>query len=554
MLLAIALRDFVLIESLDLDFSAGLTTLTGETGAGKSIVLDAVGLLLGDRGDARFIRQGADKCDIALEYDISALPTVKTWLAEQDLQSDDDVLLLRRVIATNGRSRCYVNGTAQPVGHLKTLGEWLIDIHGQNDHQSLVRPARQLALLDECVQQPDLLAQVNDAYQQYQQAVDKVTQASQNQAQQQQRLDFLTFQVEELDQLALTEGELEALDAEQSTLSHSEQLISTAENALALLRDNDHAIDAQLSRLTQDCQQLAAIAPAMKEAAEMLDAATININEASETLSRFASNSELDPNRLHWVENRLSEIFRLAKKHHIDPSEVVTHHAQLSEELAELQSLNEDPEALQAAADAAKKQYDRVAEQLSTARKAAASELSQQVTDIMQTLSMEGGKLSIDLTPHEPSSLGSERCQFLVAANAGQAAGLLGTVASGGEMSRISLAIQVASVGAGSAPTLIFDEVDTGIGGKTAAIVGRRLRELANNQQILSVTHLPQVAASGHQHLLVSKSTTNQQTTTTVTTLSETDRIEELARMLGSESITTTTRANAQDILHQQTQ
>jgi DNA repair protein RecN (Recombination protein N) len=552
MLLHLSIRDFVLVKTLALDFQTGLTTLTGETGAGKSIVLDAVGLLLGDRSDARYLREGADNCELAAEFDLSKLAHAQQWLTEQDIpfDSEDQIVQLRRVIAGNGRSRCFINGSLQPVGQLKQLGEFLIDIHGQNEHQSLGRSPKQREIIDNAIADQNILATVAEHYHAYQQAEANYKKALNGQQEDNQRIQFLSFQHEELVTLATNADEIHDLDQEQTQLSHSEQLLNVCHQALDFLREQDQSAESMLTKFSQQCQELNEISAPIGEAGTLLDNALININEAADSLEKFVNTADLDPSRLEWVETRLADIFRLARKHKIEPEKLPEFQQKIEHELAELVEQTADPETLSKRRDEAQRTYHKAAEKLTAARQKIAEQLSDKITETMQTLGMKGGQFTVKLEPMDQASqFGNERIRFYVAANPGQSLAPLGDVASGGEISRISLAIQVSSAGSQLIPTLIFDEVDTGIGGKTAAVVGMRMRQLAQHQQILAVTHLPQVAASGHQQLEVQKSTDGVATSTTVEQLSESSRIEEIARMLGSEKLTDTAKANAAELI-----
>ncbi len=552
MLVHLSVHNYAIVEHLDLELQSGMSVITGETGAGKSIMLDALGLALGDRADSGVVRPGADKADILASFDLTDIPEARSWLSERDLDTDGPCIL-RRVITSEGRSRAYINGSPCPQGDLKALGELLIDIHSQHEHQSLLKPDTHRRLLDEYAGASDLARQVQLAAQRWKQTRSELERLSSSGDEQRARHQLLSYQLEELENLSLGENELEQLEQEHKTLSNAEQLLGTCRQVLELCSESDagnvlSALTASLNRLGTFSNQPGALS----EATNLLASAQIQVEEAVGELNRFIDHFDADPQRQQQLEDRLDSIYSLARKHRVQPGDLGELQQRL---LDELESLNADDEAVERLSDelaAYARHYQEKASELSQLRQAAASTLAGAVEVEMQRLGMPGGRFNIQLSPQNSDSLqpnGLELVEFQVSANPGQPLKGLAKVASGGELSRISLAIQVITTQTSRVPTLVFDEVDVGIGGPTAEVVGQLLRRLGERGQVLTVTHLPQVAAQGHQHLFVHKQRGSEETRTAVATLDAEQRIEEVARMLGGLDLTDESLAHARKML-----
>lgn len=546
MLLSLHIRDFVLVKQLSLDFAHGFTVLTGETGAGKSILLDALGLALGERGDASMIRQGCDKTEVSAEFAVT--PSVATWLAAQDLEAAE-TLLLRRVVDQSGRSKAFINGSPVPLTQLRSVGELLVDIHGQHAHQSLLRADAQRHLLDAHAHLQALSAQVATHYKAWQQLVQQMAHAEQNAAGLAREREQLTWQVEQIAQLDLQQDEWANIQSEQQRLAHAANLLELAEQSAQVLSEGEQAVADQLNSLLTRLQQFSRYDARLTPIAELLDAARINVQEAGYALSDYLQKSDLDPARLQQVEDRMQAIHDCARKLRLAPEALLTQLNTWQTALAALQA-STDLAQLQQAVQAAETAYRQAATALSTQRQAAAVALGQAVTQAMQDLSLAGGQFAVQLTPRKQAAAhGLEDVEFLVAGHAGVSPRPLNKVASGGELARISLALSVITSQATPVPTLIFDEVDSGIGGAVAEVVGKLLAKLGQDRQVLCVTHLPQVAAQGSQHFVVRKSTEAGQTLSEIQALSDAERVDEIARMLGGISITNTTRQHAKEML-----
>lgn len=551
MLRRLLIKDFVLVDQLELDFRPGFGALTGETGAGKSILLDALALLLGERGDAGVVRSGCDKADLAAEFDLPANSPARPWLLAQDLSADEDVILLRRVIDSGGRSRAYINGMPATATQLRELGEFLADIHGQHAHHALLRPDAQRILLDSHAGLLPLAREVALAYRDWRAAVKAREEAEQGQAHLLREREMLSYQVKELRELGFAAEEWEALNQEQARLSHAASLLEGASAALDAVSESDAPLATETERLAARLQELAGYDPQLGEIAQLLSEAAIRLEEAGHALRRYRDRVDLDPQRLAEVDQRLAAVLDMARKYRVAPEALP---GLLEESAARLASLDElaDPAALLAREQETQALFDRKARELSGKRETAAAALGEAVTEAMQGLAMAGGTFQIALQPEpDGAATGYERIEFQVAANPAQPLRPLGKVASGGELSRIGLAIQVITSEAQSAPTLIFDEVDVGIGGSVAEIVGRRLRELGRTHQVLCVTHLPQVAAQADWQWKVAKETVDGATLSRLSALAEAERVEEIARMLGGVNITETTRQHAAELLGQ---
>jgi len=551
MLSHIHIQDLVIVRALSLDLGPGMTAMTGETGAGKSILIDGLGLALGDKADPAMIRAGSDRAEVTAVFDISQLPAVQAWLEERELGAGDDCIL-RRVLVREGRSRAFINGSPATQQLLGELGEQLLAIHGQHAHQALLRPQAQRELLDAYAGNGELLHKVGDAWQRLRRA-EKALAALQDAARDRAaRLEFLRFQVSELDGLDLRPGELTELEEEQRRLANAEQLQTDSAALAELLYESDQAIAPSLSRATSLLGQLSRLDPRLGEGREMLDSARIQVEEAASLLRHYADGVELDPARLAQVDERMGQAHDLARKHRVDPDALPEHHQALRTELDQLENADQAESDLSGEVDAARAAYLQAAKALSKARGKAAKQLAKTVTDSMQTLAMAGGRFGVQVDSDEdgnPGAHGIDQVNFEVAANPGQPAGALNKVASGGELSRISLAIQVATAGCDEVPSLIFDEVDVGIGGAVAEIVGQLLRKLGESRQVLCVTHLPQVASQAHQHLKVHKQTDGKTTETGISPLADQERVAEVARMLGGVKITDQTLAHAREMI-----
>ncbi len=549
MLLHLSVKDFVIVDRVELDFDRGFTVLTGETGAGKSILIDALALVLGDRAEASVVRAGCDRAEISAQFDVAALRELNRWLEESDLAGDQGVCLLRRVVDASGRSRAFINGHAATLQQLKEVGEQLVDIHGQHAHQSLVKPAAQRALLDGYGGLEETADLVADAYRAWQEIRRQRELMEKDAAQLLREREDLEWRVQELAALHFSAEEWHELQAEHGRLSHAASLIEGAREGVELLSESDQSLLAQLAGLISRLNQLRDYDPALGEVMQVLEPAEIQLREASYALNHYLQRLDLDPQRLAQCEQRLEAIHGAARKFRVMPERLP---ALLAEAQTRLEQLGDaaDPEAMARREADAEARFRAAAKKLSTGRRKAARELSQKVTATMQTLAMAGGIFEVALPPvEEGASFGVENVEFLVAAHGGTSPRPLAKVASGGELSRISLAIQVAAVDVAAVPTLIFDEVDVGIGGGVAEIVGSLLKRLGREHQVLCITHLPQVAAQGDHHLRVSKETVAGKTRSRIESLDRQARVEEVARMLGGVDITETTRAHAAEML-----
>ncbi|MDT8404833.1 DNA repair protein RecN [Sulfuriflexus sp.] len=552
MLNHIHIRDFAIIDELDLDLHTGMSVLTGETGAGKSILIDALGLALGDRADADVVRQGCKRAEIIANFELADLPEAQAWLEENELD-DDSQCLIRRTIAAEGRSRGFINGTPVPIQSLRALGEMLVDIHGQHEHQSLMRVHAQRELLDDYAQHGSLLKQLACAYKTWNEANDEYERLRQAASDRDTRLDFLRYQVQELETLAPQEDEHAELEQEHVRLANVSRLQDTAHRHIEALDDNEQiSATALLSRAVSELDGLREMDGRLGDIADSLNSALTNVEDASKELRHYLDSLDADPARLSEIDSRLGSFLDLARKHHVKPGELLHQLDELSNELDSLQHAETRLEGLQTEIGKHFTAYSQLADKLGKSRRKHARTLAKQVTGHMQELGMPGGHFDIVLHARDqavPSAEGMEKVEFMVSANPGQALRPLNKVASGGELSRISLAIQVVLANNVRIPTLIFDEVDVGIGGGVAEIVGNRLRSLADNRQVLCVTHLPQVASQAHHHLQVSKTRGKAQTGTHIQALDETARGQEIARMLGGVEITEQTLAHAKEML-----
>lgn len=545
MLRTLHIRDFVIVEQTEIHFGPGFTVFSGETGAGKSILIDALALALGERGDVSVLREGAARADITAVFDTP--PALRAWLAEREIDADDE-LALRRVVDAQGRSRAYINGTPATVAQLRELGDSLVDIHGQHAHQSLMRPEAQRDLLDAHGGHGELRQGVAQAWKQWRALARQLELAEKDAAGLAAERERLQWQVDELDRLGLAPDEWDALQSEHTRLSHSQSLLDGATQILDALDGEGDSAHHRLTAANQRIQQMLRHDTGLQGIYDELESARIAISEAVSDLNNYVSRVDLDPRRLADVEARLSAVFETARKFRTEPEALCALRDSLHAELSALQAAA-DIDALRAQAQAAQAQYDAAAAKLTTARRKVAKDLGKQVTQAMQTLAMQGGKFEPTLAAAAPSAHGNEHVEFLVAGHAGTTPRPLAKVASGGELSRISLALSVIASRAARVPTLIFDEVDSGVGGAVAEAVGKLLRELGERHQVLCVTHLPQVAACGNNQFLVSKTESRGTTRSRIEELDDGARVEEIARMLGGIKLTATTREHAREML-----
>jgi DNA repair protein RecN (Recombination protein N) len=557
MLRHLSIRDFVIVAALDLEFDSGFTVFSGETGAGKSILIDALALALGARADASVVRTGEARADITAEFETHA--QVEQWLDEQALGSpggaaaDDphgSTVMLRRVVDANGRSRAFINGTAATLAQLREVGEMLVDIHGQHAHQLLMRLDAQRELFDTHAGLIERAGVVSRAWRTWRDKVQAIELARTRDRELQLERERLAWQLAELDKLAPQPGEWEEVNAEHNRLSHSANLIDGVQGALAALSESDEAMITHLASIVSKVRDLAEIDPALNDALAALEPAEIQLQEAAYSLSHYAQRLELDPERLAQIEKRVDALHSAARKFRLQPQTLPEEHAARRAQLAALDAAT-DLDSLHAAEAKAKEVYLAEARQLSKARTKAAKTLGSAVTTGMQELSMKGGSFEVALVAlPEGGAHGLEQVEFRVAGHAGVPLRPLAKVASGGELARISLALAVIASAASPTPTLIFDEVDTGIGGAVAEVVGRLLHQLGRARQVLCVTHLPQVAARGDHHFQVAKAANGKGgTVSSVTSLDKASRVEEVARMLGGLEITATTRKHAREML-----
>lgn len=546
MLTALSLRDFVIVESLSLDVRQGFTVLTGETGAGKSILIDALQLILGGRADAGVVREGAERTNIVAEF----LPpkSAKEWLAANELETGDDVLMIRRTVDVRGRSRAWVNGISVAASQLRELGETLVDVHGQHAHQSLLKPAYQLKLLDDHAGASAELSAVRDAFAVWQKARRALDDATANADAIAEKTERLAWMIEDLEALSPKEGEWERLNADHRRLSHGVAISEGLNEVLGTLTEDGESASAMLSSAHAKLSSLSRYDEKLAAVAETLSTGMDLIEEAARDAARYLDRADLDGERFAEVDRRVSHYYELARKFRSEPEGL---HELLEKSRSELKALTgaKDVEALKKAEAQAARNYEAVAVKLSEARRRGALVLSEAVTAQMQRLAMKGARLEIALVTQAPGATGSEHCEFLIAGHAGVQTRPLIKVASGGELARISLAIAVITASAMPVPTLIFDEVDSGIGGATAEVVGQLLHKLGENRQVLCVTHLPQVAACGDNHWRVEKQFTGETTLSNLRVLSAQERVEEVARMLAGISISDNTRAVAQEML-----
>ena len=555
MLQTLSLRDFVIVDQLELDFSSGFTVLTGETGAGKSILLDALSLVLGERADSSQIREGCNRAEISALFriDVQQIEHFNQWLDEQGFPIEDDgkSLLLKRTVEANGRSRAFINGSVATLAQLREAGDQLVDIHGQHAHQLLLKGGAQRELLDRHANHLDLITEVSQLFKTLNESRRRLEQAENAGQDIERERERLEWQLEELSELSPQEGEWSAIQSEHARLANGAKIISGCQEAIDALSDADNSVESILSKASTNISALAEHDSALSDISQALESAQIQIDEAVHGLNRYLQKLDLDPARLSEVEERMQALHGAARKYRTEADDLPKLLLDTTERLEAL-TASQNIEALRERVKQEELAYLKQAKQLSQKRNKAALDLGKQVSAAMQDLSMAGGQLEIALLPlAEGGAHGLEQIEFLVAGHAGSTPRSLAKVASGGELARISLAISVITSKASFTPTLIFDEVDAGIGGAVAETVGKLLRQLGESHQILCVTHLPQVAAQGNHHLKVSKSQAGDKTLSQVMPLGRSERVEEVARMLGGATITDTTRRHARELLEQ---
>lgn len=552
MLTHLSIRNFAVVKSLDVDFSQGMTAITGETGAGKSISVDALGLCLGDRADSSMVRTGADKAEVSAGFTVKQLPSALKWLQEHELLDDDEVLI-RRVVSSEGRSKAFVNGTPVPLQQLKSLGQYLLSIHGQHAHQQILRSDNQRLLLDQFSEHPTLLSRVAECYHTLKTQQQHFQALLEGQQQRADRSRLLAYQIQELDEFALTEGEFVTLEGEHKKLSHSQTLLEQSQISFHQLYEAEEfnalsAVQSSIDRLTE----LQEHDPSLGPIVTMLAEASIQIEEAASELRAYTEQLEIDPMRMQNVEARYSQALDLSRKHNVQPEALYEFHQQLTSEFSELVKDDSLLEELKEQLGELEQQYLVAANKLSLSRKKAAKSFASQVEKHIHHMNMADAQFKIEVAHQAlatPNKLGLDSVQFVVSTNKGQALDNLEKVVSGGELSRIGLAIQVISSSNNDIATMIFDEVDSGISGSTASVVGQLLRKLGDSAQVICVTHLPQVAARAHNQMFVTKFSDKKTTETHMICLQESERIEELARLLAGDTLTESAIANARELL-----
>jgi len=550
MLRLLSIRNFAVIESVDAEFGAGFTVLTGETGAGKSILLDALSLLLGDRFEARQLRPGAERAEIAAEFDLDDAPRARAMLVEHDM-GDADSLLLRRVLDAQGRSRAWINGSPATLTQLQAVGECLIDVHGQHAHQSLGQPQTQRALLDAFGGFSTLSEEVALAWRAWRNAIEAHESTARDASAREAERDTLAARHAELAKLAASSEEWNALSSAQTRLAHAASLLEAAAQGESELSEGDASLASRLNSLARRLRQSVEHDSALGPIVSLVDDARIGIDEAARSLRHYRERLELDPGELARVEARLAAIHDVARKYRVRPEALPQLADETARDLAAIEAGGDVARLAEAAAKAGAR-YDELSRALSAKRKFAAAELGHRVTAMMANLAMAGGRVEISLPPlNDPTSFGREGVQFETATHPKQPLGPISRIASGGELSRLGLAIQVVLSEVGTVPTLVFDEVDAGIGGGVAAAVGELLQRLGRRRQVLCVTHLPQVAACADTHVRVSKRTRKGAIGTELEQLEDAPRVDEIARMLGGHAVTAKTRANAEELLAQ---
>ena len=561
MLLQLNIQNFAIVQSLDIDWQQGMTTITGETGAGKSIAIDALGLCLGERATTNVVRPNCKKAELAATFETKNNPSAQQWLEQHDLVLDSDTeCILRRVISAEGRSKAYINGSQVPLAQLKEIGQLLINIHGQHDHQLIVKASQQCKLLDDYANHPTLLENVKHYYRQWHSLNKELAKLQESKQQREAQQQLIQYQVTELDEFSPQQNEFESLESDYKRHANAQDLLDTTLTSLQTLAEDENfnILDA-LRQCSDNIKSLAGVDNKLASVATLLSDSLIQLEEAETELKDYYQHLELDPQAYAFIEERYSSTLQLAKKHNIAPEKLFDTHQQLKHTLNDMCNDESRIDTVIAELEKTKLLYLEAANVLSKSRGQAASVLSELISKSMQELNMPNGQFKIalkqeELTSQKSSSIniainGIDKIEFLVSINPGQALEAVNKVASGGELSRISLAMQVILADKVVTPTLIFDEVDVGISGPTAAMVGSKLQQLAKNTQVICVTHLPQVACKGHQQLFVSKLSDGEHTQTNVTELSEQSRVQEIARLLAGDKISEHSLANAQELL-----
>jgi DNA repair protein RecN (Recombination protein N) len=552
MLTHLYVRDVAIVKHLELDLGAGLTVVTGETGAGKSIMIDALALALGERAEAGVIRHGATRAEVTASFAVKPKSDAARWLTGNEL-FDDGECVLRRVVEVDKPSRGFINGRPMPMQQLRELGELLVDIHGQHEHQSLLKRDAQRQIVDDYAGLSESVEQLGAHYTEFRSLSERLNTLKRESTDRAARLDLLRYQVKELEALNLAADEWPQLEEEHARLAHGAQLLEGAQTVAQMIYDDDeHAVSAALGRAVTKLESLSQFDPKLGQIGALLNEAVIQVDEAASQLHQYLDGLELDPARLEWLDSRIATTTDLARKHKVKPEELPAVLERLRTELADVEDFDVNLNKLEERIRGERSAYLKLAGEISKGRKIAATKLAKAISARMQELGMPGGRFEVALTAlpeGELSASGLERIEFLVSANPGQPPKPLTKVASGGELSRISLALQVVTAAVGRIPTLIFDEVDVGVGGRVAEIVGQQLRALGQNRQVLTITHLAQVAALGDYHVAVSKRTQGKETVTELHALSGKSRIEELARMIGGVTISQQTIAHAEDML-----
>lgn len=555
MLQLLSIQNYATVDTLEIEFQSGMSVISGETGAGKSIMLGALGLTLGDRADKTVIRSGAHKTDICAEFDTSNVAAARQWLSDNDLELEpgSGACILRRVVNSDGRSKGYINGSPVTMANLKALGEMLIDIHSQHEHQSLLHRSTHQRMLDDYCVKPKLLAEMDSTWKQWQKNFQTIQQLSEQSADDSAQIQLLSYQLIELDELALGANEISELEKEFKSLNHADETVASVQSALASCSENDDKnARTLLHQSLAALQELPEKGSRISNIITLLTSANIQLEEAAGDLRSFADEFEANPERLEQVNARLSQLHAIARKHKVKPEGLVILIEDLRQQLQLIQNSDEELEKLQANDQLLRAQYRQLAGKVSKQRKSGASKLAEQVNQQLKHLGMPHAVLEVALTPAEPEKLsktGLEAVEFLVSTNPGQAAKPLIKIASGGELSRISLAIQVITAQTSHIPSLVFDEVDVGIGGGVAKVVGELLRQLGETAQILCVTHQAQVAGQGHHHFFVSKSSKSESTLTQISELNDEEKVREVARMLGGEELSDESLAHAEQMV-----
>ncbi|PKI08168.1 DNA repair protein RecN [Shewanella sp. 11B5] len=551
MLCQLSINNFAIVRFLELDFKAGMTSITGETGAGKSIAIDALGLCLGNRSDANTVRPGATKTEVSARFTLHDVPLAKRWLEDSDLDAEDECIL-RRTINSDGRSRAYINGNPVPVTQLKAIGQLLIGVHGQHAHHAMLKSEHQLNLLDHYANHKILLDSVSASYQRCKQVENELKHLEQAQHERISRQQLLQYQVEELNEFNLGLEEFDEIEQEHKRLANGTDLIERCQAGLHLLTESDEGnIESLLNKVASIADTLQGYDESLAPISTMISDALIQVQESASEIESYLSSLELDPEHFAYLEKRLSTAMQLARKHHVSADKLALHHQALMNELTELADDETKLDGIRQQLEATRNAYLTNAQKLSQSRSRYAKELDKLVTQSIHELNMPKGKFTIQIN-HNPDNISVNGCdsiEFMVTTNPGQPLQPISKVASGGELSRIGLGIQVITAKKVATPTLIFDEVDVGISGPTASVVGRMLRSLGESTQVLCVTHLPQVAGNGHQHMFVNKFNKGGNTETTMQTLDKDQRVNDLERLLGGEVITENTLANARELL-----